>query len=97
MALLEAASASVPVVTTAVGDIPKLILDGESGLIIPVENSAHLAGAIQKIWQSPELAEKLSVSAFKRMSERYSNRVMGEKYSKLYRHLLSRSKAQLEL
>ncbi len=97
MALLEAASASVPVVTTAVGDIPKLIIDGESGLVIPVEDPVLLAKAIQEIWQGPELAKKFAVSAFKRMTERYSNRVMGEKYSKLYRSLLVHSKAQHEL
>ena len=97
MALLEATSASVPVVTTAVGDIPKLILDGESGLVIPAEDPVLLAKAIQTIWQSPELAEKLAVSAFKRMSERYSNRIMGEKYSKIYSSLLASSIVQPEL
>ena len=97
MALLEAVSASVPVVTTAVGDIPKLIIDGESGLVIPVEDPVLLAKAIQEIWQGPELAKKLAVSAYKRMAERYSNRVMGEKYSKLYRSLLVHSKTQPEL
>ena len=97
MAMLEATSVSVPVVTTAVGDIPKLIRDGESGLIVPVAEPALLAKAIHTIWQSPDLAEKFAVSAYKKMSEQYSNRVMGEKYSELYHRLLSTSNTHQEL
>lgn len=97
MALLEAASASVPIVTTLVGDISKLIIDGETGIVIPFEKPELLADAIKKIWNNPEKAENIASAARKRMAERYSNQVMGEKYSKLYHYLLNHSKISPEL
>ncbi len=46
--VLEALAHSLPVVSTAVGSVPDLIRDGESGLIVPRSNAAALADAVQR-------------------------------------------------
>jgi len=46
VALVEAMSAGVPVVTTAVGGIPELVRDGETGLLVAPGDDVALAAAI---------------------------------------------------
>jgi glycosyltransferase involved in cell wall biosynthesis len=47
VALIEAHAAGVPVVSTAVGGVGSVVLDGESGRIAPVDDDAATAEAIQ--------------------------------------------------
>jgi glycosyltransferase involved in cell wall biosynthesis len=46
LALLEAMLASLPVVATNVSSIPEIVVDGETGLLVPPEDSTALAHAI---------------------------------------------------
>ena len=43
LALLEAASAGVPVVACAVGGVPDVVVDGETGVLVPRDDAAALA------------------------------------------------------
>jgi hypothetical protein len=45
VALLEAKAAGLPIVATAVNEIPNIITDGESGVLTPPENPAYMASA----------------------------------------------------
>jgi len=45
--LLEATTAGVPVVATAVGGVPTIVTDKKTGLLVPPENSPALADAIE--------------------------------------------------
>lgn len=56
MALLEAMSAGVPVVATAVGGIPDAVEDGVSGILVPPEDPARLAAAVLDLLGDPDRA-----------------------------------------
>jgi glycosyltransferase involved in cell wall biosynthesis len=43
VALLEAKAAGLPIVATAVNEIPEIVADGESGLLTPPENASNMA------------------------------------------------------
>lgn len=47
-----------PVIVTAIGGIPEVVIDGETGILVPPNNPRALAFAIQELLNSPE---KLSV------------------------------------
>lgn len=58
--VLEALREKVPVVATAVGGVPDLIQDGLGGLLVPPQDSAGLAAAMERISNSPELRASLA-------------------------------------
>ena len=53
LALLEAMLAALPVVATRVSSIPEIVVDGETGLLVPPEDPAALAAAISRALASP--------------------------------------------
>jgi glycosyltransferase involved in cell wall biosynthesis len=49
LALLEAASAGVPVVAYAAGGVPDVVVDGTTGLLVPVGHMAALCAALARL------------------------------------------------
>jgi glycosyltransferase involved in cell wall biosynthesis len=89
MSLLEAAAAKIPIVATAVGDIPKLITENHSGLIVPVGNPHALAAALERIRERPSMALELAETAYRQLVARYSCAAMGQSYLNVYRDVLN--------
>jgi glycosyltransferase involved in cell wall biosynthesis len=48
-----------PVVATSVGDIPAVVRDGESGLLVPPDSPDALAGAVAELLTNPESARRM--------------------------------------
>jgi glycosyltransferase involved in cell wall biosynthesis len=72
------------VVASAVGGLLDLVVDGESGLLVPVGDPGALAGAILRLLQEPELAARLAAEARRRVRDRYSEARMVELTLGLY-------------
>ena len=89
MILLESTARGVPAIATAVGDIPKLIRAGETGLVIPKEDPEALADAIESLLNDKSLRERLADNARSRMQAMYSSQAMYQKYNGIYQNLLS--------
>jgi glycosyltransferase involved in cell wall biosynthesis len=53
LALLEAMLASLPIVATRVSAIPEIVLDGETGLLVPPDDPASLEAAIARVLSDP--------------------------------------------
>ena len=57
--LLEAMACGVPIVSTGVGGIPFLVQDGVTAMLVPPEDPAALARAMQAVTDDPGLAARL--------------------------------------
>ena len=79
MTLLEANACGKPVIGTKIGGIKYVIKNGETGLLVPPEDSAALAKAIIKILKNRKLADKMGAKGRKLVEEKYS----WEKVSKM--------------
>jgi glycosyltransferase involved in cell wall biosynthesis len=93
IALLEAMSVGLPVIATRVEGVDEVIVDGEHGLLVPVEDVVALAEAIRKLLNAPTRRIQMGLSAKRRLMEAYSIDHMGEKYLSLMMQILG-SKAQ---
>lgn len=66
----EAGLAGVPVVATAVGGLPEIITDQESGLLVPSDNDSALTEAILQMINRKDLRDQYALALKEKMSER---------------------------
>jgi glycosyltransferase involved in cell wall biosynthesis len=91
VALLEACAMGLPVVTTAVGGIPDLLTDGETGLLVPDNDEAALAAAIVRLLNEPSLAERLSING-RRLAERSAWEQVRPQWERVFSELQAQQK-----
>lgn len=75
LAVMEALTSGLPVVTTTVGALPEAVTDGETGWIVPPDDPAALADALRTLAADRTLLSRLSVQAAAVGAERFSAQV----------------------
>ncbi len=80
-ALLEAMAVELPVVATAVGGVPEVIVNGVDGMLVPPRNPELLANAMEKVLTDQQLANRLGKRARQKIEknysiEKYANRIL---------------------
>ena len=71
-AILVAMASSLPVIATQVGGIPELVIDGETGILVPPDDADQLAAGLCKVLESPELRRKMGCSGRQRIEEKFT-------------------------
>lgn len=72
LCLLEAIAMGVPAIATAVDGSKELIIEGETGLLVPPRNVNALAKAIEYMIENPKKAKGMGNAGQKRICEKYS-------------------------
>ncbi len=70
--ILEAMAAGLPVIATDFVGNPEMVADGETGFLVPTEDPAALAAALQKIATDPERAIAMGAAGKKRVAETFA-------------------------
>lgn len=100
---LEAMACETAVVATAVGGIKEVVVDGETGSLVPIDQMAEspfeprdpekfardLAGRINQLIANPELCAKFGRAGRKRAEEKFSWTVIAAQTKVLYEQLLA--------
>lgn len=89
--LLEAMACGVPVISTAVGGIPKVITDEHDGLLIPSGSEAALVTSLTRLLHNDALRVSLRTAARETIRSRYSFEFRMRKMVALYDELLRRN------
>jgi len=84
----EAFYLNVPVVATNVGGIPELVIDNETGLLVPSENPEKLADAVNELLSDTEKAKKLARNGNDFIKKNMTWDVILPKYIQFYKNLL---------
>ena len=92
--LLEAAAAARPTVGTTVGGVPDIIVDGETGLLVPSGDSEALADAMERVLRDREWASEMGRRARELVGERFSVKRMAEDTARIYGEVLDESHAK---
>lgn len=71
LAVLEAMAAGLPTVVSAVGGLHEVVLDGETGLLVPADDADALASAMLRLVDDRGLRERLGRAARRRAEERF--------------------------
>ena len=87
-AVLEYTAAGLPVIASRVGGNAELIDDGETGLLVPPEDSSALSSALLKLLRDPGLAQRIAQGGHESTVRNFSfERLVGE-VDELYSDLL---------
>ena len=70
--LLEAMMAGVPIVATRAGGNPEIVVDEDTGLLVPVRDTPGLARAIARLLTEPNLAARFATAAAARAAHEFS-------------------------
>ena len=89
-ALLEAMAAAKPVVATAVGGVPEVVVDGQTGLLVPPRDPEALAQAIITLLRNPGRARAMGEAGRKRVLEHFTVERMVAETERVYQALLVR-------
>jgi glycosyltransferase involved in cell wall biosynthesis len=84
-ALLQAMLVGLPCVTTDVGSIRELAIDGSTALLVPPQDVAALRAALARLMTEPMLRETLGAAARRHCAERMSYERMLDRMEAIYR------------
>ncbi|MDP8923315.1 MAG: glycosyltransferase family 4 protein [Chloroflexota bacterium] len=91
LVLLEAMAAGRPVVASAVGPIPEIVVNGETGLLVPPGDPDALARAVVRVLRDPDLAARLGRAGRARVEAEFGLDGMVARTEALYQDLLRTS------
>ena len=90
MAILEGMASGLPYIATAVGDVPKIIQNGISGVLVRAEEVDVLASQMIALLQDPEARRRLGNAARRRVMDEFSAERMTSDYLNLYEQVIAK-------
>ena len=88
VSLIEAMAARVPVVATAVGGVPDVVADGETGCLVEAGDAEGLAEAITELLRNPERAKAMGRAGREAVYPRFAAQTLFTNIERLYTELL---------
>ena len=86
--LLEAAAAGLPCVATAVGGIPEVIVEGETGHLVAAGDASGLARHLLGLVEDPARRRAMGEAARARVRSHFTFEAMGQRYYELFARLV---------
>jgi starch synthase len=105
---LEAMACRAPVVATATGGIKEVVVDGETGYLVPLDQdpvtsfpvdperfARDLAAGINRLLEDPGKCRRFGDAGRRRVEETFSWTVIAQQTTRLYEQLIERSPARV--
>jgi glycosyltransferase involved in cell wall biosynthesis len=94
VALIEALASARPVISTNVGGVPDVVVDGVTGLLAPSGDAPAIAAGILRLLREPDLAARLAAAGRRHVYPRYDSSRLVDDVKELYlRELAGRGHA----
>jgi len=82
--VLEAMAQRRAVVATPVGGTPELVVDGETGLLVPPRDPHALADAVGRLLADPDLRRRMGEAGYRRVAQQFTAEAMTRRILELY-------------
>ena len=70
-AVIEAMAYATPPIVTDVGGLPELVVTGQSGIVVPPENTDAIVQAILRLYRNPEGKKRMGANARRRIQDHF--------------------------
>lgn len=89
ISMLEAMALKIPVVVTAVGGVPEVIVNQKNGLMIKYMDNEAMAQYFERLYIDEAFRKKIGTAGYQTVCEKYNYLSMSQKYLSIYELLLS--------
>ena len=89
-AITEGARMHCATISTAVGGVPKVVIDGETGYLITPGDDRTMADRMIALARDAKLRAKLGSAIYEKVKTEFSVEAMGKRQEEIYRAILSR-------
>ena len=87
LSILEAMATGLPVVATSVGDVPRMVADGETGFVVPSRDPGALADALGRLLSDGQLRRTYGEAGRLRACDEFSSAHTSRSIAALYEEL----------
>jgi starch synthase len=93
---LEAMACETAVVASRVGGIPDVVVDGETGYLVTLDDdfASTFAQRVNALLQDPDLAQRMGEAGRRRVLERFTWSAVAERTIELYARLIEQAQLQ---
>jgi glycosyltransferase involved in cell wall biosynthesis len=84
LTVLEAMARGLPIVATRVGGTPEVVVEGQTGLLVPPRTPSELAAAMLRLLRDPALGVRMGRLGRERVERHFEVRRMVAEYERLY-------------
>ena len=89
IAALEAMAQGIPVVASEIGGLREIVVNGETGFLVPSKDSAQLAAHLKELVCNPDLRARMGEAARRRATENFSRERESNAIQTAYQKLLA--------
>lgn len=82
--ILDAMASRLPVVASNVGGIPEVVVNRETGILVPADDPDSLAEAVLRLYENRDMARKFGARGREIVRQNYSVESMAERVIQLY-------------
>lgn len=83
-ASLQAAYLAKPLITTSIGGLPEVCIDGCTGYLVPEKNPEAFAQKVLELSQTPQMRVRMGSSARQLVEEKFTHQIMLDTLEKIY-------------
>ena len=97
VSLIEAQASGIPVITTEVGGVRDILIDGETGYVVPVNDEVLFTKILLELIEDENKRLKMSQNGWMFVEDKFHYRTLVKNMTNLYLDLIERKKNEIDV